>query len=260
MEYLPKTEQAYIRALDKKKEREEQGRFIAEGIKICSELLGSKYEIQYAVLSDDASAHAVSLAEDYIQAGIEVYKAGTTAFARMCDVINPQGILAIVTLPETKKQIPTHFLALEDINDPGNLGTILRTADWFGMKHVILGGHSADPFNPKVIRASMGSIFRVEIQIEQSLSDFCNEWKVQFPNGEVFGMIVNGNESLNDIEQLPDEWGLVMGSESHGLSSATSSCITRPIRIDGAGSAESLNVGIATGIALHHCMTLHKKQ
>ena len=260
MEYLSKAEQARIRTLDKKNEREQQGRFIAEGIKICSELLGSKYTIQYAVLSDDATPKAVSLAEDFIQAGIEVYKAGTTAFARMCDVINPQGILAIVDMPIAKKQKNANFLALEDINDPGNLGTILRTADWFGMKHVILGGHSADPFNPKVIRASMGSIFRVDIQVEQSLSDFCNEWKLQFPNGEVFGMIVNGAESLNDIKQLPSEWGLIMGSESHGISPATSSCITRPIRIDGAGSAESLNVGIATGIALYHCMTVHEKQ
>ena len=260
MEYLPKAEQSRIRLLDKKKEREEQGRFIAEGIKICSELLVSTYDIQYAVISDDASTHALSLAEEYIQAGIEVYKAGTTAFARMCDVVNPQGIFAIVDMPENIKKTTTHFLALEDINDPGNLGTILRTADWFGMRHVILGGQSADPFNPKVIRASMGSIFRVEIQVEQSLSNFCEEWKVQFPNGELFGLMVNGKESLNDIQRLPNEWGLIMGSESHGLSSVTSSCITRPIRIDGSGSAESLNVGIATGIALHHCMTLHDKQ
>ena len=176
----------------------------------------------------------------------------------MCDAISPQDIFAIVDLPEPNREFPTNFLSLEDINDPGNLGTIIRTADWFGMKHVILVGHSTDPFNPKVIRASMGSIFRVHIQVEQSLSHFCNEWKARFPHGELFGLMVNGKERLNDIQQLPNEWGLIMGSESHGLSPATSSCMTRPIRIDGQGSAESLNVGIATGIALHHCMTVHK--
>lgn len=260
MDYLPKAEQARIRSLHKKKEREEQGRFIAEGIKICTELLGSKHGIQYVVISDDASSNAMHLAETYNQAGIEVFMAGTTAFSRMSDAMHPQDIFAIVDMPETKSISPTTFLALEDINDPGNLGTILRTADWFGMNHVILGGHSVDPFNPKVVRASMGSIFRVHIQIEESLSEFCNEWRMQCSEGELFGLIVNGKESLNDIRQLPNEWGLIMGSESHGLSTETSRCITKPIRIDGAGSAESLNVGIATGIALHHCMTLHDGQ
>ncbi|MEN9827840.1 MAG: hypothetical protein RJA11_456, partial [Bacteroidota bacterium] len=139
MEYLSKAEQARIRVLDKKKEREEQGRFIAEGLKICSELLSSSFNIQYAVISDDASSSALSLAEEYEQAGIEVCKAGTTAFSRMSDAINPQDIFAIVEIPESSINIPQTFLALENINDPGNLGTILRSADWFGMKHVILG-------------------------------------------------------------------------------------------------------------------------
>jgi TrmH family RNA methyltransferase len=151
-------------------------------------------------------------------------------------------------------------LALENINDPGNLGTILRSADWFGMKHVILGGNCADPFSPKAIRASMGSISRVQVHIENSLSEFLNEWKARFPDGELFGLIVESNASLKDINHLPNAWGLIMGSESHGLSSETSSCITKPIRIDGNGSAESLNVGIATGIALYHCMNVQSGQ
>ncbi len=260
MEYLSKAEQARIRVLDKKREREDQGRFIAEGLKICTELLSSNFTIQYAVISDNASSSALSLADTYEQAGIEVYKAGTTAFSRMTDAINPQDIFAIADIPESSQIFPPTFLALEDINDPGNLGTILRTADWFGMKHIILGGNCTDPFSPKAIRASMGSIFRVQIYIEQSLSNFLNEWNARFPYGELFGLIVGGIESLKDIQQLPNEWGLIMGSESHGLSPETSSMITKPIRIDGFGSAESLNVGIATGIALHHCMNVQAEQ
>jgi tRNA G18 (ribose-2'-O)-methylase SpoU len=76
----------------------------------------------------------------------------------------------------------------------------------------------------------------------------------------LFGLIVESNASLKDILHLPNAWGLIMGSESHGLSPETSSCITKPIRIDGTGSAESLNVGIATGIALYHCMNVQSGQ
>jgi TrmH family RNA methyltransferase len=260
MEYLSKAEQARIRVLDKKKEREEQGRFIAEGLKICSELLSSSFNIQYAVISDDASSSALSLAEEYEQAGIEVCKAGTTAFSRMSDAVNPQDMFAIVETSESSINTPQTFLALENINDPGNLGTILRSADWFGMKHVILGGNCADPFSPKAIRASMGSILRVQVHIEKSLSKFLHEWKARFQDGELFGLIVESNASLKDINHLPNAWGLIMGSESHGLSPETSSCITKPIRIDGTGSAESLNVGIATGIALYHCMNVQSGQ
>jgi len=256
MEYLSKAEQARIRTLDKRKEREEQGRFIAEGLKICKELLGADIHVQYVVISDDASISAMSLAQEYEQAGIEVCKAGTNAFSRMSDATNPQDMFAVVELPESPILMPQTFLALEDINDPGNLGTILRTADWFGMKHIVLGGNCTDPFGPKAIRASMGSIFRVNIHQKTSLSSFCNEWKSSFPNGELFGLEASGNTSLRDLHTLPMEWGLIMGSESHGISPQTTSCITRPIRIDGAHSAESLNVGIATGIALYHCMNL----
>lgn len=260
MEYLSKAEQARIRTLDKKKEREEQGRFIAEGVKICTELLGSHVHVHYVVISDDASASTLSLAEQYEQAGIEVYKAGTNAFSRMSDATNPQDIFAIVELPEQPNRIPQRFLAMENINDPGNLGTILRTADWFGMKDIILGGNCTDPYGPKAIRASMGSIFRVNIHIQSSLSGFCQEWKSHFPNGELYGLDANGSQSLWELEKLPMEWGLVMGSESHGISPQTSSCITNRIRIDGAHSAESLNVGIATGITLYHCMNLQSGQ
>jgi len=260
MEYLSKAEQARIRVLDKKKEREEQGRFIAEGLKICSELLSSSFIIQYAVISDDASSSALSLAEEYEQAGIEVLKAGTTAFSRMSDATNPQDMFAIVDMPESPQIVSPIFLALEHINDPGNLGTIVRSADWFGMKHVVLGGNCADPFSPKAIRASMGSILRVHVHIETSLSEFLNEWKAQYQDGELFGLIVGSNALLKDIHHLPNAWGLIMGSESHGLSPETVSCITKPIRIDGKGSAKSLNVGIATGIALYHCMNVQSGQ
>jgi TrmH family RNA methyltransferase len=260
MEYLSKAEQARIRALDKRKVREEQGRCIAEGIKICAELLASNHHIHFVVISDDASQAAVSLAQQFEEAGIEVFGAGSTAFERMSDAQHPQGIFAIVELPESSKESPSRFLALEDVNDPGNIGTIMRTADWFGVKDVVLGGNCADPYSPKTIRASMGSVFRMNIHIAHALPSFLNDWKSENRKGEVYGLIVDCEHTLHEVKQIPSEWGLIMGSESHGLTKETIACITKPVRIDGNGKAESLNVGIASGIALYHCTNIASKQ
>jgi len=260
MDYLSKAEQARIRLLGKKRERMEQGRFIAEGMKVCKELLGSSITIQYAVISDDANEQALQLAKEIEEAGIEVCKAGTSAFERMSDAQTPQDIFCIAELPDNDHGLPECFLALEDINDPGNIGTILRTADWFGIHSIILGGTCSDPFGPKALRSAMGSTFRMNIQSTDNLPSILQSWKTKYVEGEILGMIVHGKHSLQDLKELPRNWGIILGSESHGLSKQTSEYVTLPIRIDGSGSAESLNVGIATGISLYHCFTLLKKQ
>lgn len=260
MDYLSKAEQARIRLLGKKREREEQGRFIAEGIKVCKELLNSNFTIQYAVIPDDANDQALTLADKLQVAGIEVCLAGTTAFERMTDAHSPQDIFCIAELPSGHDNLPATFLALEDINDPGNLGTIIRTADWFGMTSIILGGNCADAFGPKALRAAMGSTFRMNIIIKEEFAPFLDVWKQAFPKGDILGLLVQADQSLHEVHQLPENWGIIMGSESHGVTELTAQHITRPLRIDGFGSAESLNVGIATGITLYHCLSLVRKQ
>jgi TrmH family RNA methyltransferase len=260
MDYLSKAEQARIRLLGKKRDREEQGRFIAEGIKVCKELLNSNITIQYAVIPDDAKDQVLSLADEMQLAGIEVCLAGTTAFERMTDANSPQGIICIAELPSSRDNVPATFLALEDINDPGNLGTIIRTADWFGMSSIMLGGNCADAFGPKAIRAAMGSTFRMNIIVKEHLAPFLDSWKNAFPKGEILGLLVKGEQSLHEVQYLPENWGIIMGSESHGVSDLTAQYIAKRLRIDGSGSAESLNVGIATGITLYHCLSLVKKQ
>jgi len=223
-------------------------------------LLGSSSSLQYADISDDANDEAMCLAEEFDESGIEVCKSGTCAFERMTDAQTPQDIFCIAELPESNHTLPDCFLALEDINDPGNLGTILRTADWFGVHSIILGGTCADPFGPKALRSAMGSTFRMNVHITEDLPSILQSWKKHHADGEILGMIVHGNHTLQALKELPKHWGMIMGSESHGLSQQITELITLPIRIDGLGSAESLNVGIATGISLYHCCTMLKKQ
>ena len=154
---------------------------------------------------------------------------------------------------ETNSQTPTEcFLAFDSIADPGNLGTIIRTADWFGIHTFVLGGTSADPYNPKVLRASMGSVFRSNFIITSHLEVYLDALKEKNNSLELYGMTLEEAHSLSSITHSAHQWGLIVGSEAHGISEEVQSCITTKIHIPGHGLAESLNVGIASGIALYH--------
>ena len=261
MEFLPKNEQQKVRALSSRQERLQQGRFLAEGKKLCLEALASDMSIEYVVLKEGADEESKLIADSFETTGIEVFQAGTNGFERMTDAVHPQDIFCVIDLPNESNDISfNRFLALDAINDPGNLGTIIRTADWFGINHIVIGGTSADPYNPKTLRASMGSVFRMNFNIEEHLSDFIKTYKNEHPDSSIFGFDVHAEQSLSEIKKLPSSWGLILGSESHGISPNTQKAITDNIRIPGIGKAESLNVGIATGIALYHMCTLADTQ
>ncbi len=135
------------------------------------------------------------------------------------------------------------ILVLDDINDPGNLGTIIRTADWYGVTHIVASEHTVDVYNPKVIMASMGSFSRVNVTYENLAEYF--KW-VEWP---VYGAYLEG-EDMHTITVLPTDLHLVIGSESHGISSSLKSYISHPITIPRAGAAESLNAWVATAVIL----------
>lgn len=137
-----------------------------------------------------------------------------------------------------------HLLALDGVGDPGNLGTIIRTADWYGIKHVICSEDCADIYNPKVINSTMGSFTRVNVHYV-NLMQFIK--KSQIP---AIGADLNG-VNINDWQTKKPQL-LVMGSESHGISAEVSEVLTNKVTIPRIGGAESLNVGIATGILCHH--------
>jgi RNA methyltransferase, TrmH family len=223
----------FIHSLNLKKNRADAGLFVVEGKKNVTELLNSNFAIKHVY-------HTLEHEIDHPLAE----KVSTNELSRMSHNTTPDGILAVAEIkknPATPNP-NTLQLCLDNISDPGNLGTIIRTADWFGIDTVFCSENTVDCFNPKVINSSMGSSFRVNVvycSIEELLSTY---------KGDIFGAVLNGESIYTSTLQAKGM--LVIGSESHGISPSIMPYITHKITIPNFGKAESLNAAIATGIIL----------
>lgn len=240
------------RSLAQKKFRIELGLFIVEGDKAVSELLLHKsWKIDHIyALESWLNQNAVP---DNIPSDVVSEK----ELSRISSLTTPNNVLAIVKIPkwDIRKLNPTQdiTLMLDSIQDPGNLGTIIRTADWFGIDNIICSENTVEVFNPKVIQASMGSFMRVKV-FYTSLKNYLENLPKELP---VMGAMLDGEEDLYKAE-IPAKGILITGNESQGISSELMKMITRKIRIplfqkEGKTQLpESLNAGVATGIILSH--------
>jgi len=240
---LVKSQVKYIQTLGHKKFRDADGVFIAEGPKIVSELLQSDNITLVQCFATDTW----TLANHMILKGREqlLVKIDEKELERISFHSTPNQVLAIFTKPVFKAtQNPEGLILLLDtIQDPGTLGTILRTADWFGVKRIVCSMDTVDVFNPKVVQSAMGSIIRVEL-IYTDLIGYIRA------NGDipVYATSLEG-EDLREKIQLSKAL-LLVGNESKGISPALESLAFKRIRIPRKGGAESLNVAVATGIVL----------
>ena len=260
---------ADVRSLKTTKFRKEHQLFIAEGKKICNELLKSDYEVRFIIVNKDNinDLDMQSLINDFNQKQINIYVTSNSKFVNLCDADTPQGILAVVKMkfpPITSTTNTSNsnisltsnasFVALDNISDPGNVGTIIRTAEWFGIEQILLIGDCANQYNPKVVRSSMGSIFRTKIINLDNSTDILNNTFKNFDNSNnfnIFAASLDATKILQDIKPTKP-FGLIVGNESRGISTFLNEIITQKFLIAGNGNAESLNVGIAAGIALYH--------
>lgn len=238
---LSQAKQKWIRSLELKKFRQEQGLFLAEGSKCCRDLLELLPCRFLAATSEWLTAHQNIQAKEIVEA--------TTDEIRKASLLkNPQEVLAVFEIPRYELK-PEHLLgnlslALDNIQDPGNLGTILRIADWFGIRHVVCSVGTVDAFNPKTVQATMGAIGRIHIQYTE-LPTFLAE--VQLP---IYGTFLDG-EILYQAD-LKNEGVIVMGNEGNGISPLVEKMVTDKLFIPdfpiGQTGSESLNVSVATAI------------
>jgi TrmH family RNA methyltransferase len=235
-----------IQGLKDKKHREENGLFVAEGVKLVSELLlatGFSIEKVYGT-----SAAAIQTEIDQLPAG--KYETVTEQeMQRMSLLQTASSVLALVKLPaQSFLDFPANqwSLLLDGIQDPGNLGTIIRLADWFGIENIYATEDTADCFNPKVVQASMGSIFRVKVMYGP-----CGQWlqKCALP---IYGTAMQGESIWQQHNVIPGI--LVIGNEGKGIREEVGSFVTSVFSIPKIGKAESLNAGVATGIILSHLL------
>jgi len=240
---LSKTQLKYIQSLGQKKSRDEEGLFIAEGPKIVEEFL-----TQPAVTVRQVYALKSWFEENKEKVGnTELHEIDETELERVSQLKTPNQVLAVVKkfhsnkAPDLKNKIT---LALDTIQDPGNMGTIIRIADWFGIKNIICSNDSADVYNPKVVQATMGSIARVNIVYTD-----LQKWLRENKSIGTYATALSG-KPVNAVGKLKDGI-IIIGNESKGVHDeilAASEKISSP-RI---GEAESLNAAVATGIILSH--------
>jgi RNA methyltransferase, TrmH family len=244
---LVRSQVKYIQNLGHKKFRDADGVFVAEGPKIVNELL---YSDHVNLIQCFATENWMFSHEEIVKEKKDLFfKTDEKELERISFHSTPNQVLAVFAKPVFKQlKKPTGItLLLETIQDPGNLGTIIRTADWFGIKQIVCSMDTADVFNPKVVQSAMGSLIRVET-IYTDLAEYIQA------NQEIplYASSLEG-EDLHQKLSLSSAL-LLMGNESKGISPMLESLATKKVRIPRTGGAESLNVAVATGILLSHIM------
>jgi len=187
------------------------------------------------------------------KAGVEIFFAGRKDIAYIKTTETFPGVLAVVAMKDTSFQAVRGsgpFVCLDGVNDPGNLGTIIRTADWFGVSTILLGQGSVDMYNEKVVRSTMGSFFRTTICKVSNLADSLEKFISE--GYSVYAFTMEGLPAADLRVKRTDKVIFLFGSESHGISSELQRLCTASYTIERKGQAESLNVGVAVGIALSH--------
>lgn len=237
---VSKREVKYIQSLCQKKHRLQERLFIVEGEKAVEELLQSNWQVRQ-IYANGEWIHT----HDKITVPVE--EAGEGQLQQMSGLQSARSVLALVEMPPPIEipLNPTGFtLVLDTVQDPGNMGTLLRIADWFGVRQIIAGEHAADLYNPKVIQSSMGSFLRVQVSYTS-----LKNWLEQYQS-PVLGAVLDGSSVYE--EASVEQAALIIGNEGHGIHSELLPFITRPISIPRLGKAESLNAAVATGILLSY--------
>lgn len=229
-----------IRSLKDKKIRYAQKKFTVEGVRLLQTILDENVPIECAVYTKEFySKHLefIKQINDKI-----LFEVSEKEMKDLSNAITPSGILAITSFPlYSNLDLSKNLIYLDQISDPGNMGTILRTASWFGVDQVALSNNCIDPFNPKVIAAAMGSHF---------LLKFVGKEKIENLDEHLWiGASLNGKK-LPKLKEFKRKWVLAMGSEAHGISEKTMERLDKIYTIPRLGKGESLNVAVAMGIFL----------
>lgn len=242
---ISKNQIKFIRQLEQKKYRRREGLFVAEGTKVVGDLL-THYQ-PHAIF---ATAEWLSNNLSSTFTSSSFYEVTDDELGRVSFLQHPQQVLALFPIPENQSfnsttAVSSLTLALDGIQDPGNLGTIIRIADWFGIEHIICSEDTVDAWNPKVVQATMGSIARVNI-LYNNLSGFLDTLPTNFP---IYGTLLDGDNIYT--QPLTPHGLIVMGNEGNGISPEIRRRVNRRLLIPSYrqdDTAESLNVAIATAI------------
>jgi RNA methyltransferase, TrmH family len=237
---LSKSQISLLKSLQNKKDRREHGLFLVEGFKSIGEFIKSPYQIDAIYHTAPFDPKVLKLSQK-----INLHQISGDELKKISGLKTPQEVAAVIKIPAwpapDNTQLKQKFsLVLDGIQDPGNLGTIIRIADWFGIKHIICSPDTVDAYNPRAVQASMGSLSRTTVHYTD-LEPFL--LKVNLP---IFGAMLNGDNIYQT--EFGHEGLIVMGNEGNGMRPGVEKFIGKTVTIPGNGGAESLNVAIATAL------------
>lgn len=245
---LSKSQISFVNALHHKKHRKEQALFITEGIKSITEFLDSDYSVDTIFCTSEYLQKFSKITQK-----VKLLEVTDSELKKISTLTTPQHALALIKVPRKTTIDVESFkgkftLMLDGIQDPGNLGTIIRTADWFGFTDLVCSTDTVEAYNPKVVQATMGSLSRLKIHYTD-LYDLLESSKIP-----AFGALLNG-KSIYEMD-FGTEGFLILGNEGNGISEKVKDVITCAVTIPRFGSAESLNVAISAAIL---CSELKRK-
>lgn len=252
---LSKEKLKELAKLKTKKGRKTQGRFLVEGLHLCEEAINSNWETESVLFTNlfQNSPAGKRLIKKFEKRNVKPIPVKSEVMSKLSDTVTPQGIICVVkikkfSLGKLWSGRSNIILALDTIRDPGNVGTLIRTADAFGIDGVILSSDTVELYNPKVVRSTMGSLFHLpifdEIDLEKTLPKLKNN------NFEIYGTDVKNGKDFEGLN-YSGKICLLIGSEAKGLNKKLLNLSDEIIRIPTYGKAESLNASVAGGILLY---------
>lgn len=241
---ISKNQVKYLHSLRLGKNRQSEHAFLAEGIKLVDDLLDSHYTIRQIFGTSSWIAARKTMA---IENGTSLQEVTEEELKKISNLITPNEVLAVAAIPDAPPPVIDEagnlFLILDRIQDPGNLGTIIRTADWFGIRHIFCSDDTADLYNPKVVQSTMGSIFRVSVHYMELVMLLAG---IQGKR-TIYGSFADGKNIYSIEPKFPA--AIVIGNESRGISREYYSLIHEQVGIPSfSKGAESLNASVAAGI------------
>ena len=242
-----------LRSLHQKKFRRKENIFLLEGYRLINQALFANAEITEVWLTQKSSdsIFGKEIIKELENKQIQFSFAPDKIIKQISNSLNDQGIIALAPIPtyEQYSKLPNTAIYLDGISDPGNMGTILRTAAWFGIKSIFYSINCVDPFNSKVVRAAMGAHFYFSNFESNARREILNDFQNQ--GIDILGAQLDG-KSLETLSKINfTKWILVLGNEAHGISNEIKPFISTNISIPGIPGMESLNVSIAAGILMH---------
>lgn len=240
-----------IKKLKEKKYRDLENAYIIEGIKLVKEAIYENAKIRQIIMCENyADNKEIDKETLYEISKYNLIYVTEKVFNTITDVKTPQGIIAIVEKNNSTCEINYSeeiIIALDDVQDPGNLGTIIRTADSANLKQIILSKNSADPYNPKVVRSTMGGIFRVNIIEVDNLEETLKQTQ---KNGfKVMVTVLDTQKSIYDVNY--NKKVIIIGNEANGISKAIQNIADEKVKIPMLGKTESLNASVAAGVMIY---------